>query len=140
MIHGICNVLICNVSCPYIYLNYIESEFNYLTGMPTELKDMSLENGEAVFCQSGPVTAMKWRDHTRNVYMLSSKHGPTMETTGRQRGETEEVKPKMVIDYNQNKAGVDVSDQLSSYHPFERRTIKWYKKLFFRYVSNSVMI
>jgi len=109
--------------------------------MPTALKDIRLQDGEALFCQSGPLTACKWRDHTRDVYMLSTKHSDSMEATGKRTREGDPIiKPSVVINYNKNKAGVDTSDQLASYHPFERRTIKWYKKLFFRYAHANVFL
>jgi maltodextrin utilization protein YvdJ len=42
------------------------------------------------------------------------------------------MKPAAVLDYNKYKTGVDRSDQMLSYYSFERKTIKWWKKLFFR--------
>lgn len=87
-------------------------------------------------CQSGPLTAVKYRDHTRDVFMLSTKCGADMVDSGkRDRDDQPILKPGCILDYNKNKTGVDTSDQLASYHPFERRTVKWYKKLFFRFLS-----
>jgi len=42
------------------------------------------------------------------------------------------MKPSAVLDYNKYKTGVDRSDQMLSYYSFERKTIKWWKKHFFR--------
>jgi len=36
-----------------------------------------------------------------------------------------------VLDYNKYKIGVDRLDQMLSYYSFERKTIKWWEKLFF---------
>jgi hypothetical protein len=36
-----------------------------------------------------------------------------------------------VLNYNKYKTGVDRSDQMLSYYSFSRKTIKWWKKLFF---------
>lgn len=39
-------------------------------------------------------------------------------------------KPRTIIKYNKYMSGIDHQDQLLSYYPCERRTIRWYKKLF----------
>jgi hypothetical protein len=36
-----------------------------------------------------------------------------------------------VVDYNKYKIGVDKSDQLLAYYSFQRKSVKWWKKLFF---------
>lgn len=35
------------------------------------------------------------------------------------------------MNYNTNMGGVDLVDQSTKYYNMDRRTIKWYKKLFF---------
>jgi len=44
-----------------------------------------------------------------------------------------------VMDYNKYKTGVDRSDQMLSYYSFERKTIKWWKKLFFHLFDLGVV-
>jgi hypothetical protein len=41
------------------------------------------------------------------------------------------MKLSAVLDYNKYKIGVDRLDQVLSYYSFERKTIKWWEKLFF---------
>jgi hypothetical protein len=43
----------------------------------------------------------------------------------------EVLKPKSVVSYNKSKAGVDKHDQMASYYPFKRKSVKWWKKVFF---------
>jgi len=55
------------------------------------------------------------------------------------------VKPQIIIDYNKGKAGIDLSDQLSSYNFCVRKSIRWYHKvaielLFGTSVVNAVLI
>ena len=51
-------------------------------------------------------------------------------------GDTESViKPKIVTDYNQHMSGVDIADQLMVYYACGRRTLKWYKRVFWRMVE-----
>jgi len=44
-----------------------------------------------------------------------------------------------VLDYNKYKIGVDRSDQMLSYYSFERKTIKWWKKLFFHLFDLAIV-
>ena len=47
-----------------------------------------------------------------------------------QGGAHQKMKLSAVLDYKY-KTGVDRSDQMLSYYSFKRKTIKWWKKLFF---------
>jgi len=38
-------------------------------------------------------------------------------------------KPKSVIKYNEYMSKIDRQDQMTSYYPFERKTLRWYKKI-----------
>ena len=54
-------------------------------------------------------------------------------------GETETVsKPKIVTDYNQYMSGVDIADQLMMCYAFGRRTLKWYKRVFWRLLKHAI--
>jgi len=44
-----------------------------------------------------------------------------------------------VLDYNKYKTDVDRSDQMLSYYSFERKTIKWWKKLFFHLFDLAIV-
>ena len=54
------------------------------------------------------------------------------------------MKPFAVIDYNKNKAGVDLIDQRLSYSAFDHKTFKWWRKLAFQIIlmmsANSCII
>lgn len=39
------------------------------------------------------------------------------------------IKPKIIIDYNTGKAGIDLSDQLLSYSSPIHKSIRWYHKV-----------
>jgi hypothetical protein len=49
------------------------------------------------------------------------------------------IKPAAMLDYNKYKTGVDRSAQILPYYSFERKTIKWWKKLFF-HLFNLVVV
>ena len=49
------------------------------------------------------------------------------------------LKPAAVQDYRLHMSGVDKSDQLMAYMPLKRKSIKWWKKLFFHFFTLSVV-
>lgn len=95
--------------------------------LPTDVAVARLKVGESIARQnSDGIVVQKWRDR-RDVLMMSTKHDDSMMTVSRRNGTVE--KPAMVVDYNQNKQGIDVSDQLASYHSCLRKTVRWYHKV-----------
>jgi len=71
----------------------------------------------------------KWKDK-RDVTMLSTRHDIDMIDTGKKNRSNENVvKPEIIISYNKGKAGIDLSDQLSSYSTAVRKSIRWYHKV-----------
>lgn len=78
---------------------------------------------------SNGIVVAKWRDK-RDVTMLSTCHNLNMVDTGKKNRKNEAVvKPIIIIDYNTGKAGIDLSDQLSSYSSPVRKSIRWYHKV-----------
>lgn len=39
------------------------------------------------------------------------------------------AKPVAIQEYNENKMGIDLSDQLASYGTIQRKGVKWYRKV-----------
>lgn len=95
---------------------------------PPEVKGAKLKKGETVakYSHNG-VLIGKWRDK-REVAYISTEFENEMiafrDKLGRDR-----KKPKPVFHYNENMGGVDRQDQLLSYYPCEKKTLRWYKKL-----------
>ena len=73
--------------------------------------------------------AIKWKD-IRDVFFLTTAHEDVLVEAPSSRAAHRKIKPAAVLDYKY-KTGVDRSDQMLSYYSFERKTIKWWKKLFF---------
>ncbi|XP_049942652.1 piggyBac transposable element-derived protein 4-like [Schistocerca serialis cubense] len=90
------------------------------------LKKAVLKKGEMTFRHSPHTMACKWKD-TRDVAVLSSKHRATVSD------------PNAVLDYNINKTGVDRSDQLVAYYHFKKKSMKWWKKLFFHLFIQGIV-
>ena len=76
--------------------------------------------------------AIKWKD-IRDVFFLTTAHVYVyvLVEAPSSREAHHNIKPAAVLDYNKYKTGVDRSDQMLSYYSFERKTIKWWEKLFF---------
>ena len=109
---------------------------------PHVLLDNSVKSkGQSAFYYHGPLTAGKWRDK-RDVYFMSSLHRGETDTLSRRSsdGSIETLeKPKIVCDYNKNMSGVDIADQLMVYYACGRRTLKWYKRVFWRLIEKLLI-
>ena len=69
--------------------------------------------------------------------MLTIVHEHKFCTSGQKDYQTNEdiVKPQCVHEYNQNMGGVDNVDRQLSITETVRKTMKWYRKLFFHLVN-----
>lgn len=94
--------------------------------LPNDVTSARLNVGDTIARQNNDGIVQKWRER-RDVLTLSTKHDHSMVTFSRRRGAVR--KPVMVMYYNKNKQGVDVSDQLASYHNCFRKTVRWYHKV-----------
>ena len=100
--------------------------------LPKKLIKKELHVGEVGYRRKGPLLCIKWKDQ-RDVYLLSTKHKFSISSVKvrSKNGMVPKFKPTPILDYNKNKTGVDHMDQFVLYYPFKRRTMKWWKKLFF---------
>lgn len=107
-------------------------------GMPNLGRKLNLHEMETQF--SGPLMACKWKDK-KYIYMLTTIHDNDMEPSARTCRSTglPVIKPKAVLDYSKNMGSVDTADMLLSSLQCIRKTIKWYKKLFFHIFDMHVL-
>ena len=85
-------------------------------------------------------TAAVWWKDRKDVFVISTLHKKAVDQVmKRPKGSKEKINipcPSMIVDYNQNMGGVDLTDQHLSYYSLTtRRTLKWWKKLFWRFVD-----
>ncbi|XP_047538573.1 piggyBac transposable element-derived protein 4-like [Vanessa atalanta] len=104
-------------------------------GLPKDVIQASLKVGEIAVQQKNNITLLKWHDK-RDVTMLSTCHGKDMALSS---GRNPRLKPRMVLDYNTGKKGIDVADQLASYNSPIRKTVIWYKKVAADLLSISIV-
>lgn len=80
---------------------------------------------------------LAWKDK-RPVLMCSSYHGDDMQEIERNKegGRKEKIqKPVMICDYNKHMGGVDTADHYGASYKFARKSVKWWRKLFFWYLE-----
>lgn len=99
-------------------------------GLPESIRQSKLKKGEVVSRQSKDgIVVLKWHDK-RDVCMLTTCNTDAMLATGKKDKQGNDItKPKAVVYYNGTKQGIDVSDQMASYHCALRKTIRWYHKV-----------
>ena len=98
-----------------------------------ELKCMENKNGVKLY---------NWRDK-RYVFTISTvpEHGGNLVPSGKiSRNREQVLKPEPVLSYNKAKKGVDVSDQMSSYHCPLRKSLKWYRKVAIEIIAGTSVV
>ena len=114
-------------------------------GLPQDLTDKTtlkqMVRGDCHMRQKGNTTAVVWMDK-KPVYVLSSAHQSTTLSVKRknQDGSTTEVKcPTSVAEYNRYMGGVDLHDQLKCYYSYDRKSKRWWMRLFFHLLDIAVV-
>ena len=93
----------------------------------------NLKKGEVIAREDkNGIVVLNWLD-TRYVRVLTTKHAPEMVDINANSASTSrqinKQKPLPICEYNKDKAGIDISDQMGSYATTLRKGIKWYRKL-----------
>lgn len=101
-----------------------------------------LPKGEAIFksCSSG-IMYTKWHD-TKEVAAISNCHGATMVSINKKQhnGEIQVVQcPEMIKFYRNIMGHVDRADQLCGMYELDRKSQKWWKKVFYRLLMMSAV-
>ena len=111
--------------------------------LPDDLRLLSrLKGGEVMAYRTPQLLALAWQAEKRNkpVFMLSSESSAAMVTVQSQRTYNAPTqKPTVVDSYNHNMNGVDIADQHSVYYSFQRKTRKWWRKVFFWLMEATVV-
>lgn len=99
-----------------------------------------LERGKSSSQHTQTVMVTKWADR-RDVLMLTTLHADVRVSCGKVDRNTgvDIVKPLCVKEYNAHMGSIDKVDMLLSSVECLRKTIKWYKKIFFHLVDLAVL-
>lgn len=95
---------------------------------PADVKSAVLKKGETIARYAEGVMIGKWKDK-RTVMYMSTQHENDMVTVLNKRKQ-EVQKPLPIVQYNAHMKGIDRCDQMMAYYPCERKTLRWYKKIF----------
>jgi hypothetical protein len=99
-------------------------------------KFSKLKRGQIESKHRGPLLALKWCDK-RDVHMLTTLHDDLMTQTSKINHKTGEpvIKPQCVLDYNKSMGIVDKADMMITSLSCMRKSLKWYKKVFFHIID-----
>ena len=112
---------------------------------PKEIIPINLDKGKACFFQQkdSKLLAIKYRSHkdkaggkAKVVFMLTTCHQPVMEPIN---PGSEVNKPIAVKAYNKHMGGVDRVDQQLHSIQVLRKAYKWYRKLAFRLIMQTIL-
>lgn len=111
--------------------------------MPVFRADRNMKQGEFDYSVSNKgLLAIKWKDK-RCVNLLSNYHRPDDTSSVKRKnkdGHVDDVPcPKLLIDYNKYMNGVDKFDQNKGTYEINRKSRKWWHRIFFYFVDASVV-
>ncbi|CAK9809611.1 PiggyBac transposable element-derived protein 4 [Anthophora plagiata] len=101
--------------------------------LPNQIKKTKFRKKSTVAYRKGNTLVLSWKDK-RVVTCLTNWNNAGMTTVKRiLRGGTEVAvrKPNVIINYVKHMGGVDRADQYASTYCFLRKSLKWWRKLFF---------
>ncbi|KAJ2938070.1 hypothetical protein O0L34_g19392 [Tuta absoluta] len=94
------------------------------------------------FVQNGHGTiAVRWQD-TKDVFLMSNCHGAARTEVNRKLKTGAVVPipaPEIVAYYRYAMGGVDQNDRMVGEHEFERKSTKWWKKVFYRLLKMAIV-
>ncbi|XP_046684986.1 piggyBac transposable element-derived protein 4-like [Homalodisca vitripennis] len=120
----------------YLLASKLLARNTYCTGtlrldrknVPNDIQSAKLKRGETVARYGNSVMIGKWRDKRVVTYISTEFENEMVDFITKHK--TTLKKPLPIIQYNAYMSGVDRADQLLSYYPCERKTMRWYKKIF----------
>lgn len=104
--------------------------------LPSQARQKQKKGQIISFENRNGVKFLKWTDK-RAVCMVSTVKHHTCKLMQAPRGR---LKPDAILDYNNAKKGVDLSDQLSAYYSSLRKTVKWYRKIVIQLICGTSIV
>ena len=105
---------------------------------PETFTRAKLKRGESVYLRHGNIVAVHWFDK-RDVYAVSSIHNNSEQEVTRRGDSVPVMKPRIISEYNKYMNGVDKCDQYLSSYSLCRKSMKWWKKVFFRMFELAII-
>ncbi|KAG4076030.1 hypothetical protein HA402_014029 [Bradysia odoriphaga] len=102
---------------------------------------VKLQRGESkAVCSEDGIIYYKWQD-TKEVSLLINCHSHIIETADRKQKDGSYISfdcPQAFVFYNQFMAGVDKADQYSTTYEVDRKSNKWWKRVYHRLLQITV--
>ncbi|XP_046671370.1 piggyBac transposable element-derived protein 4-like [Homalodisca vitripennis] len=95
--------------------------------IPDVVKSTVLHKGESIARYSNGVMCAKWKNQREVMYISTEFDNEQVEFVGK--GDQKKSKPHAIVKYNSHMSGVDRTDQMLSYYPCDRKTLRWYEKI-----------
>nr|CAH7714247.1 unnamed protein product [Callosobruchus chinensis] len=106
--------------------------------MPNKLKN----KGDYEFwCSNSGLLTAKWKD-TKEVLAMSNCHQPNVVEITRKQKDGRKVNiacPELIFFYNQYMGGVDLTDQMVGMYEVDRKSQKWWRKVFYKLLLTAVV-
>ncbi|XP_021361535.1 piggyBac transposable element-derived protein 4-like [Mizuhopecten yessoensis] len=107
-------------------------------GVPKAIQSVKLKAGDTIYRRKGNTLVVQFPDK-RDVHMISTIHAATDTVLNKtDKHGIPIIKPTCVVDYCAKMGGVDLSDQVIQYYDILRKTVKWWRKLFFHLVNVAI--
>ena len=102
--------------------------------MPKAVVGANLKKGESCFSRNGELLCLKWCDKYQVIVLSTIDDAVEIAWKHKCQGNVQ-LKPKAFVEYTNNMHGCDLSDQLMMSYCTLRRSVKWWRKLFFHMFS-----
>ncbi|MCA9487312.1 MAG: hypothetical protein KC548_06670, partial [Nanoarchaeota archaeon] len=117
----------------------------YRKGLPKSFFDMRLQKKYDMVCLkyklNPSIKAIVWKD-AKLVYCMTNYIPFNEREISKNMKKSKSIikirKPEALAEYTQNMNGVDKVDQMASYYSFNRKSFKWWKKVFFYLIEVSI--
>ena len=103
----------------------------------------TMERGDYLFRTKGNVAITLWKDN-KDIHLISNAYPVCGETTVRRKRKTDGVVeqipcPPVLPGYNQFMGGVDQNDQKKSYYAINRRSRRWWLRIFWHFFDVAIV-
>ncbi len=98
-----------------------------------------INRGHSIFAYHDNITVCRWFDN-KDVYCISTGLSDSISSVKRivDKHSMDVSCPEIVVDYNKHMGGVDLADQAICYYSVGRKTLKWWRRIFWRMHDQAI--